>query len=90
MGLTGHATRSQWQPGLRGLCLHGIVLDPRDLQRIWAGISAVGVFGTSDAGGLSNTMNRGVQAAFLPDPFPEFGQCPHKVFTHPEEPAVLY
>ena len=68
MGLTGHDTRSQWQPGLGGLCLHCIVLDPRNLQRIWVGILAVGVFGASDGGGVCNTMGRGVQAAFLPDP----------------------
>ena len=89
-GLTGHPTRSKWQPGLGGLCLHSIVLDPRNLDRIWVGISAVGVFGASDGGRAWDTMNRGVRADFLPDPFPEFGQCPHKVLAHPEKPNVLY
>ena len=35
-------------------------------------------------------MNQGVRADFLPDPFPEFGQCPHKLVAHPSKPGVLY
>ena len=56
---------------------------------MWVGISAVGVFGTSDGGESWDTMNRGVRADMFPDPFPEFGQCPHKVLAHPSRPDVL-
>ena len=35
-------------------------------------------------------MNAGVRADFLPDPFPEFGQCPHKMLAHPSMPERLY
>ena len=45
-GLSTHPTRDQWQPGLGGLCLHSMVIDPRDPNRFWVGMSAVGVFGT--------------------------------------------
>ena len=89
-GLTGHPTRENWQPGLGGLCLHSIVLDPSDRDRLWVGISAVGVFGTDDGGRSWRTMNKGVRADFLPDRFPEFGQCPHKVLAHKDSPEVLF
>ena len=88
--LSNHPTRDQWHPGLGGLCLHSMVLDPSDAGRMWVGISAVGVFGTSDGGKSWQTRNQGVRADFLPDPNPEFGQCPHKVLSHPARPDVLY
>ena len=89
-GLSDHPTRDKWQPGLGGLCLHSMVLDSADWDRAWIGISAVGVFGTADGGRSWRTMNQGVRADFLPDPFPEFGQCPHKLLAHPSRPGVLY
>ncbi|PKB70462.1 MAG: hypothetical protein BZY87_10605 [SAR202 cluster bacterium Io17-Chloro-G6] len=89
-GLSAHPTRDQWQPGLGGLCLHSIVLDPRDRDRAWVGMSAVGVFGTADGGENWRPMNQGVRADFFPDPFPEFGHCPHKVLSPESRPDVLY
>jgi len=89
-GLTSHPTREQWQPGLGGLCLHSIVLDPSRRDRMWVGISAVGVFGTDDGGRSWRPMNQGLRADFLPDPFPEVGQCPHKMLAHGATPDVLF
>ena len=89
-GLTSHPTREKWQPGLGGLCLHSIVLDPSRHDRMWVGISAVGVFGTDDGGQSWRTMNQGIRADFLPDRYPEFGQCPHKVLAHKARPEVLF
>ena len=71
--LSKHPSRDQWQPGLGGLCLHSIVLDPADASRMWVGISAVGVFATTDSGESWETLNQGVRADFLPDRFPDFG-----------------
>lgn len=88
--LSNHATRHQWQPGLGGLCLHSIVVDPKRPGRMWVGISAVGVFGTTDAGETWGTMNGGVRADFLPGRFPDFGQCPHKVLAAAGGADVLY
>ena len=31
-----------------------------------------------------------MRADFLPETFPEFGQCPHKMLSHPAHPEVLY
>ena len=89
-GLASHPTREKWLPGLGGLCLHSIVLDPSRHDRMWVGISAVGVFGSDDGGRSWRTMNQGVRADFLPDRFPEFGQCPHKVLAHKARPEVLF
>ena len=89
-GHSAHPSRDQWQPGLGGLCLHSMVLDPRGTDRFWVGISSVGVFGASDGGGNWQTMNQGVRADFLPDPFPEFGQCTHKLLSPKSRPGMLY
>jgi len=89
-GLNGHATSPEWQPGNGGLCLHSITLDPQDPKRMYVGISAVGVL-RSDNGGRTWAMkNKNVRADFLPDPYPEFGQCVHKLRLHPARPDVLY
>jgi photosystem II stability/assembly factor-like uncharacterized protein len=77
--LSAHPTRDRWHPGAGGLCLHSIQLDPRDPQRMWVGISAVGVFRTDDGGTTWQTRNRGTRAEFMPEKYPEFGQCVHKL-----------
>ena len=89
-GLTDHPTRRHWQPGLGGLCLHSVVPDPSSHDRMWVGISAVGVFESTDGGQSWQTRNKGVRADFLPERFPEFGQCPHKLLAHPMRPGVLF
>ena len=49
-GLRQHDTGDAWQPGAGGLCLHTILLDPRDPKRIITAISAAGAFRSDDAG----------------------------------------
>ena len=49
-GLRGHGTGPQWQPGAGGMCLHTIILDPKDPGRIYIAISAAGAFRTDDGG----------------------------------------
>ena len=49
-GLRGHGTGPKWQPGAGGMCLHSIILDPKDPNRIWIAISAAGAFRTDDGG----------------------------------------
>ena len=78
-GLTRHPTRPTWQPGNGGLILHSIVPDRQDDARMWVAISAVGTFATEDGGETWEARNKGVLADFLPDPYPETGQCVHKL-----------
>ena len=90
VSLSNHPTRESWEPGFGGLCLHSIVVDSHQAGRMWVGISAAGVFGTEDGGATWETMNRGVRADFLPDRFPEFGQCTHKLLAAAGAEGVLY
>jgi hypothetical protein len=88
--LYDHPQRGQWNPGAGGLCLHTIVLDPRDPNRMYVAISAAGVYRTDDGGRSWQPRNKNVLADFNPDKFPEFGQCVHKMDMHPSRPDVLY
>jgi photosystem II stability/assembly factor-like uncharacterized protein len=89
-GLTNHPSRPEWQPGAGGLCLHSIVPHPTDPARLWVGISAVGAFETRDGGATWETRNKGVRADFLPERYPDFGQCVHKLVRAAGEGELLY
>jgi hypothetical protein len=89
-GLSQHPTRQRWQPGAGGLCLHSIVPDPTNPEKMWVGISAVGVFLTEDGGATWSTRNQGTRAGFMPDPLPEWGQCVHKLLRAPGTEDRLY
>lgn len=89
-GLTAHPSRPRWEPGAGGLCLHSIQLDPKNKDRMFVGISAVGVFRTDDGGKTWQTRNSGTRAEFQPEKYPEFGQCVHKLLMSPGSPAQLF
>src|SRR5262249_43828875 len=69
---------------------HTIVLDPADKKRMYVAISAGGVYRSNDGGNTWSAQNRGVRAMFLPDKYPEFGQCVHKIALHPQRPERLF
>lgn len=89
-GLFDHPHRPRWVPGNGGLALHTIVLDPSNSQRMYVAISAGGVYRTDDGGNTWMARNRGIRAMFLPNKYPEFGQCVHKIAIHPERPERLF
>ncbi len=89
-GLATHPTRERWEPGAGGLCLHTILCDPSNASRMWVAISAVGCLRSDDAGKTWTFINKNVRAGFLPNIYPEFGQCVHRVVQHPGKPEVLY
>lgn len=83
--------RGQWNPGAGGLCLHSIVLDPQDKDRMYVAVSAAGVYRTDDGGQTWQPRNKNVRADFMGEStFPEFGQCTHKLDMHPSRPDVLF
>lgn len=82
--------RGLWSPGNGGLCLHTILLDPTDLNRMYIAVSAAGCYRTDDGGITWSPHNKNVRADFHPNKFPEFGQCVHKMVMHPSNPNVLY
>ena len=89
-GLFDHPHRPRWMPGNGGLALHTVVLDPADNQRMYVAISAGGVYRTSDGGRSWTPQNQGIRAVTMPDRYPEFGQCVHKIVMHPARPERLY
>ncbi len=88
--LNEHPKRKDWSPGAGGACLHTILLDPRDAERMYVGLSAVGTFRSDDNGESWVPTNRGVEAPFLPDKHPETGQCVHDVAMDAEDPDTFY
>lgn len=86
-GISNHAHARKWQPGNGGLCLHTIV---RDGKRLHLGISTGGHYVSEDGGETFAAWNSGVGAGFVPDPYPEFGQCVHKIAGHPAAPGRFY
>jgi photosystem II stability/assembly factor-like uncharacterized protein len=89
-GLRGHGSGPQWMPGAGGMGLHTILLDAKNHDRMYAAISAAGVFRTDDAGKSWRPVNRGLVSQFIPDPTAEVGHCVHRIATHPSRPDVLF
>ena len=80
-----------WQPGAGGMCLHTIIQDPSNPNRIYVAISAAGAFRTDDGGETWRPINRGLKSPYeLPDADAEVGHCVHNIALHPSRPDVLY
>lgn len=86
-GISNHKHARQWHPGNGGLCMHTII---RDGNRVHLGISTGGHYLSEDGGQTFTAANQGVGAGFVPDPYPEFGQCVHKIARHDDAPGRLY
>jgi photosystem II stability/assembly factor-like uncharacterized protein len=89
-GLRGHGTGPQWQPGAGGMCLHTIILDPSNPQRIWVGISAAGAFRTDDGGKTWKPINKGLYSKYIPNPTAETGHCVHHIAMNPKKPGLMF
>ena len=86
-GISNHAHARKWQPGAGGLCMHTIL---RDGKRVHLGISTGGHYLSEDGGATFTASNSGIGAGYVPDPYPEFGQCVHKIVGHKDAPGRLY
>ncbi len=89
-GLRTHDTGPQWQPGAGGMCLHTILIDPKNPKRLYVAISAAGAFRSDDAGQTWKPINRGLVSQFMPDPDAEVGHCVHRIALHPSRPDTLF
>jgi photosystem II stability/assembly factor-like uncharacterized protein len=89
-GLRGHGTGPRWQPGAGGMCLHTILLDPGNPQRIFIAISAAGAFRTDDGGKTWKPINQGLRSQHIPDPTAEVGHCVHRIALHRSRPNTLF
>lgn len=88
--INDHPTKSRWNPGFGGPCLHTIIIHPTDPKTMYVGMSAAGMFKTTDGGDSWVPANKGVETPFLPEKYPEVGQCVHKVVLDSENPEVAY
>jgi photosystem II stability/assembly factor-like uncharacterized protein len=73
-----------------GSLLHSVIVDPRDPAHLYLGLSAGGVFESTDGGAGWHPLNAGSEAEFLPDPDAAYGHDPHTVRLHPAMPDRLY
>ena len=89
-GLRGHGTGPKWQPGAGGMCLHTILLDPGNPERIFIAISSAGAFRTDDGGKTWRPINRGLKSQYIPDPNVEVGFCVHRLAMHRSRPSALF
>jgi photosystem II stability/assembly factor-like uncharacterized protein len=85
-----NAQGPKWQPGAGGMCLHTILLDPANPDRIFIAISAAGAFRTDDGGKTWKPINRGLRSEFMPDPTAEVGHCVHRIALHRSRPQTLF
>lgn len=86
--LNQHPSRNLWNPGAGGMCLHSI--ESLGGGRLIVAISAAGAFRSSDNGKSWEPFNGGVLADFMPNKYPEVGQCVHKLRSHPANPELLF
>ncbi len=89
-GLREHGSGPSWQPGAGGLCLHTILLDPTNANRIYIAISAAGAFRTDDGGQSWKPINRGLKSEGIPKPEAEVGHCVHHIAMNASRPNVLF
>jgi photosystem II stability/assembly factor-like uncharacterized protein len=89
-GLRKHGSGARWAPGAGGMCLHSIIVDPSNAERMYVAISAAGTFRTDDGGATWTPINHGLRSEFLPDPTAEVGHCVHHIALHPSRPQTLF
>jgi len=89
-GLRTHESAGGWAPGAGGLCLHTILIDPSNNDRMFIAISSAGVFRTDDAGKTWRPANHGLKSNTIPDQDAEVGHCVHRIAMHPSRPKTLF
>jgi photosystem II stability/assembly factor-like uncharacterized protein len=89
-GLRGHGTGPQWQPGAGGMCLHTILIDPSNHDRMYVAISAAGAFRTDDGAKTWKPINKGLRSQYIPDQDAEVGHCVHRIAMHRSKPNTLF
>ena len=88
--LRTHESAPTWAPGAGGLCLHTIILDAKNPDRIITAISSAGAFRSDDVGKTWRPINRGLRSNHIPDADAEVGHCVHHIAMHPSRPNVLF
>ncbi len=72
------------------MCLHTILLDPKNAARIFIAISAAGAFRSDDGGKSWKPINKGLKSQYIPNPEAEVGHCVHRIAQPKARPDLLY
>jgi photosystem II stability/assembly factor-like uncharacterized protein len=87
-GLNDHETQPNWQGGGGGLCAHHVLSDS---NRVWVGISSVGLFRTDDGGETFGRFDEGVTPASTTDEGADIdGWCVHGLVADPADPNRIW
>lgn len=70
--------------------IHSIAIDPRNSDHVYVGVSCAGIFKTTDSGKTWAPRNKGLVAAYLPNPTSELGHDPHRIFICEKSPDVVW
>lgn len=92
-GLWEQPSRSRWQPGGGGLCLHSICPWPGDPDKLAVAVSAAGMWLTDDAGRTWRRGNAGLNPRYLPEEAlkdENAGRCVHHVERAPKRPDRMF
>lgn len=89
-GLWDHPHRKDWGAGFGGAAAHTVLPSPADQDTVHVAMSTGGVYRSTDGGQSWEPRNQGISARFNPDPFPEFGQCVHKIARDAEVEGRLF
>ncbi len=92
-GLWEQPSRSQWQPGGGGLCLHSICPWPGDPDKLAVAVSAAGMWLTDDGGRTWRRGNAGLNPRYLPEDAlkdENAGRCVHHVERAPRRPERMF
>lgn len=86
-GLNEHPTRANWQPGGGGLCAHHMLSAG---ERLWVGISAVGVMRSDDGGATFTRHDTGIRSLAGPEDEPFDGACVHGLVGDRANPDLIW
>ncbi len=94
-GFNSHPDRRKWtgpdnESPPDGATLHSINVNPFDVNHLYIGMSAGGVFESYDRGKSWRALNQGCAADSIPTPDPEYGHDPHCLRVHPAVNDVVY
>lgn len=85
-----HPDRPRWSPAKGGLAVHSVQADPRNPKRLFAAMSAGGIYRSDDAGAHWQACNQGIRAPYLPEQDAHCGHCVHRLLLHPQKPGRAY
>lgn len=88
--LNAHPSRHTWEPAKGGFSLHSIYQCARAPERLYAAISAGGVYRSDDGARTWRPINQGIRAENLPTGQAQSGHNVHRLVVHPLDPDRLY